>query len=534
MLSCLALLLAGPPTLTAPVLPPGCSPDFQRMVISVEQSLKDGAFDVAARKFQLLPKASAVFSWDDSKVPAGQRASFAAARDLAIKAWDRHQSGQITFKPGPSPDIKFSFEPKLANDPSTGSPAGLASFVSETTLPRIEAILGLIRGPESRATAAIDVQNDVEYAIGTYLGVAQDPVPTTSMSKSDAVAIVANIVTAPEFDTAKRNLAAVEVLRSAIHAQVRLQPAQPIASFESTSLTYGPVLQGQQAMVPLMITNIGQGDLTYEVLPECSCITAGPAGSIKPNQSKLIDILVDTAEWSRTLVKKLVVLTNDAENPVRVVPLEVKVNPRYRWIVPGGGARVVDDAGSDINLYLDLPLDSGIFPNGVKFDGVEGTAKLELFSGELADPDHGEGKIQRNGYVVKLHVSGNIIGGRQVGTVTVSTSSELFPQITYNLSFQKGIIAMPDDVNMGMISGGSKTVYVQMTRPGRPFRVLSTATTSKNLTAKASKVSGTDDYLVTISFSGKASPGDYLAVVHVYTDDPRQGKIDIPVRGTLE
>jgi hypothetical protein len=503
-------------------------------VLSVEQSLKDGAYDAAATKLQLLPKQSTLFSWNDSKVPSALRQSYSDARDLARKAWDRGLSDVFSLKPGEPADIKFGFEPKLANAPGTESPAGLATFVSETTLPRLESVPGLIRGSDLRSSSAVDVQNDVAYSIGVYLGVADRPIPTTSMARTDAFSFAPNIVTGAEISIARRNLEAVAILRRAVHAKIRLEPAQPKAALDPLSLTYGPVIQGKTAYVPLLITNIGQGELSYFVMPSCSCITAGPEGVLKPNEAKLVEISVDTTQWTKTLNKKLMVLTNDPDDPVRIVPIEVKVTPRYRWIVPGGQTRLVGDSGADVDLYLEIPFGSEIYATGVRFEGVPATAAVEPWSGSIADPDDGEGVKPRDGYHVKLHVKGGIEGGRQLGSLVLSTTSTQFPEISYNFAFQTGILPMPDNLNLGLISDASKAFYILLTRPQKPFRVLSVDTSSKTLQAKVAKVAGTSDYRVEVRVAGKMIPGDYAAVIHIYTDDPRQGKIDVPVRGTVE
>jgi hypothetical protein len=534
MLASLAILFVAPQTYKTPILPPGCSPDFQRLVISVEQSLKDGDFEAAAKKVQLLPKENATFSWDDSKLPTGLRDVYAQSRDMAFKAWNRNLEGFFTFRPGNPADVKFGFEQRLANDPATSSPAGLATFLSETTLPRVEAVIGLTRGIENRPTNSIDVQNDVAYSLGTYLGVSSTFIPSTSMARSDSSSIVPNAVTALEMSIAKENILVVKALRDAIHARAKLDPAMPKASYDETSLTFGPVIQGQEVSIPLLITNVGQGELTYQLVPSCSCITTGPAGSLKANEARLVSVYVDTTNWTRTIDKKLMVLTNDPETPVRVVPIQVKVKPRYRWIVPGGSVRVVEDSGADIDLYLDLPEGSGIYPKEVRFDGVGGKAKMEPWSGELADPLVGEEKMPRDGYHIKLHVSGVIYGDRQTGVLTVITSNEQFPQITFNFWFQKGILAEPSNINLGMISSASGTFSTTLARPGKPFRVLSTSTSSKFLSSRFIKIAGTDDYRVEVGIVGKPPTGDYAAVVHVYTDDPRQAKMDILVRGTVE
>ena len=413
------------------------------MVVSVEQSLSEGDFAAAAKKVQLLPKPVATYSWDESLVPEASRTVFAQVREAARLAWDRGLAGSFVLKAGKPADLKFGFEAKLANAANTQAPAGLATFVSETTLPRLEAVMGLARGADSRASNAVDIQNDVEYAIGCYLGVADRPIATTSMARSDAFTTNPNVVTAAEMYVARRNIEAAEVLRKAIHMQVRLTPAQPkmSLSLDSETLTTGPVFQGVTASLPFLITNVGQGDLSYFLIPSCSCISAGPEGVLKPNQSKLVEISVDTTQWTRTLEKKVMLLTNDPDKPVQVLPLEVKVNPRYRWIVPrrscqagrgrGCGHRSVpgdpfriDDLREGRSVRRDTP---------ARWTFSPGAAKWPI------QPMGWEWSSGRTGFHhVKLHVAGDIVGGRQVGTVTVVSTSEQFPEIDTTFPFQKG------------------------------------------------------------------------------------------------
>lgn len=504
------------------------------MVTSVEQSLAAADYAAAARKLQLLPKAAAGFSWDDSKVPAAEREELAAARDAAIAAWVHNMAPDFQLKAGAPADIEFEFEKQLQKSPTTGAPAGLATFVSETTLPRIESVSGLTRGADGRASTAIDVQNDVEYAIGRYLGVADRPVASTAMARTDAFAGVPNVVSSEEVFVARRNLEAVQVLRQAIHAHIPLQPLQPKASFDQLSITYGPVMQGTHAVLGLLLTNIGQAPLAYRLVPSCSCITVAPAGQLRPSEAKLLDITVDTTEWSLNVEKPVMVLTNDPDDPVRTIPLKVLITPRYRWIVPAGPERLIDDSGSDIDLFLEIPFGSEIYATGVRFEGVPGSAKIEQWSGDMADPAQGQGVEHRDGYRIRLHVKGPIPGGRQLGSVVVSTTSREFPEISYSMGFQSGIVALPTELNLGAITGSQRTYAILLRRPQKPFKVLAVESTSKSLKVSAIKVEGTNDYRVTAVVGGKMTSGDFFGVIHVYTDDPRQPKIDISVHGTVE
>ena len=54
-----------------------------------------------------------------------------------------------------------------------------------------------------------------------------------------------------------------------------------------------------------------------------------------------------------------------------------------------------------------------------------------------------------------------------------------------------------------MISSVRKTSYIVLTRPQKPFRVLSVDSTSKSLQFKFAKIPGTDDYGVEVETGRK-------------------------------
>jgi hypothetical protein len=531
MLTTLAMLAIGQAPIPAPVLPAGCSPAFQRTVIAVEKSLEAGDFVTAAKQFQLLPKTNPTITFKDASVPAAKRDTFRQSLAGAISGWQRVLGQSAAFKLGSPPDVLIDFGDEMAKPANSDIPAGVALFLSETTAPRVEAVIGLKRGADHRPSNEFDVQNDIAYALGAYLGVAHTTLVGSVMGHIDTPSISLNGVVPNEIAVVRENLKAVEALRSAIHSKTRMAPGQPIASLDTKSLTYGPVLQGEQVYLNVGLTNVGTGSLTYFIRPECSCIAGGPGGALGPGQSRSLEIRVDTTTWDRTMQKNLMLLTNDPETPVQEIPLQVKVEPRYRWIVPGGPNFVVGDKGADVDLYLDIPLNANIVPTKVRFEGIAGKVQIQPWSGTLADPDRGEPARPRDGYKLKVHVDGDVGPGRPPGSVVVETANQEFSELRYTLGFQKGIVAFPDSINLGLIGKIQHTHAFFLSRPGQPFKIVSMSATPATIRTAATKIEETGDYRVSVDLDGKVPPGDFLGVIHIVTDDPKQPKIDIPVRG---
>jgi hypothetical protein len=42
-----------------------------------------------------------------------------------------------------------------------------------------------------------------------------------------------------------------------------------------------------------------------------------------------------------------------------------------------------------------------------------------------------------------------------------------------------------------------------------------------------------DEYRVDVQYDGKGRPGDFLSVIRVFTDDPRQGPIEVSASGKI-
>src|SRR5687768_8188813 len=132
------------------MLPAGCNSPFQEAAMHMQERLEKGDFEGAGKIYKALPKLSFSIGWDDSKVPAQLKPSFAEARDRALTLWARsYPKGEIKvypFKKGASTpyQIVVTFVeslPAKAEDPVP--PAAVHFFSEDPAETRLEVVLSL-------------------------------------------------------------------------------------------------------------------------------------------------------------------------------------------------------------------------------------------------------------------------------------------------------------------------------------------------------------------------------------------------------
>ncbi|HEY0867690.1 MAG TPA: DUF1573 domain-containing protein [Fimbriimonas sp.] len=533
MLPALSLLLVVGQALPTNVLPAGASPEFIRNLQAISRAADAKDYAKAQRLLALLPKEKMVYSWDDSKVREEDRESFTRARDVAFRDWQA-QFGHIQFVKGQNPDVKFSFEPELAPDPQTGLPAGLAVFYSQSTLkPRIEAVIGLRRGKPIKETKAVEVANEVRYVVASFLGLSPSPMFGPASSRTDQSTNFVTLVSGAEVDIASSVSGYVAGLKERLEKKQPIVLRQAKAFTDTTAIDLGTVSQGDVIGASIQLTNNGDGPLTYTVLPDCGCIRASAPGTIPPGATKLIRSDFDSTEFTGDVHKRLIVYTNDPEKSSFVIPVKAKILPAYRFIRPEGDVLVASGRQSQATVYLVVREGADIVPTEHRFTGLRGTAKMEEWSGVLADPEMGEGPMPRKGYKFTIDFNDAVPMGRAGTTLNVSTANERFSLLTYNLYLQKGIVALPIRLYFGQVGKEPKRATCIVTRPGQPFKILEISSDSPHLSARFEKNEGGPDYLVTATYDGKAPSGELSATLTVKTDDPSQPTVRVPVTGRV-
>jgi hypothetical protein len=535
MLIALSLLFAQA-TVPGPTILPGASQEFHESALAVQELLDKEDFQGAQVALNVLPKRALTIHWDDSEVPAEGRGALEEARDRAVLSWMRYVPDvKIDFGPKDKAALVISFEDKLPDDPATGMPAGAVHlFSGEPNGFRLETVIALNRGRPAQAALPPDVHNEVVYAIGAYLGLAKTPFFGSAMGRND-LAFQRYAAVAPiEGLIARQNLQAIDLMQKAIDKKTRMIPSKPTAVYEPPVFEAGPVAQGTILPFSIQIANNGRGPLHYLVQPDCGCLTAQGGPPIDEGTAGIIRAQIDTTEFVGDLRKRLIVLSNDPEQPYREIQVNVKVTPYFRLISPEGPVMVMPDGGGTREVYLVLSEGAKLTPQEVRLDGLEGAVKYEKWEGMLADPEMGEEKpLPRKGYKFTIRLEDKVPPGRGSATLSIRTDNERFPMLRYFMMAQKGIVALPDQLYLGEIKRAPQTFHFMVSRPNSDFKITKVESTSPHFTFRHEPVRGQWEHRIFVQFDGKYDFGQLGDTIRIHTDDPKQPVIEVPVSAVV-
>lgn len=512
-----ALVFFQTPTVIPVLIPMGASPAFHEAAAAVQAAVDRGDSASLQSALRLLPKRQVAVRWDDANVPVASRGDFNRERDLGVKTWTIALVRTQFTLARERPDIAFSFDQ---------GPDLRLTWSTDPGQPRLSAVIGLkpITGPLNPAA----VCNRVETTLGAYLGVPELPFAGFVMSK-DAVG-GSNEMRVSPFETAFaiRTTATADQIRDAIEAGRRVAIQSGKLANTPAPIKLGPVFQGKAADFEVDVTNSGTGPLEYHLVPDCGCIATVKVAQLPAAKTGTAKGRMDTIDFSGIVVKHLYLISNDPVDPVRLIPVEVSITPRYGFSPPSGQFVIAPETGSPtVTAYLYSPADHPLKIVSVTTEGIPAEATFEPWSGILPDSD-----LPRQGYKLTLTPKDVPTGARMGANIVITTDDPDFATIKYLVNFQRGIVAFPSSVFLGEIGTAPRQAVVTLSRPGKPFKITAVTSTSAHLSGRAEPKANGDQQVV-IQYDGKAETGDYAATVFVATDDPQQPKVEIAVSATV-
>lgn len=512
-----ALLLLQTPSVAPILIPMGASPSFHEAAAAVQAAVDRGDAPGVQAALRLLPKRQVAVRWDDANVPAASKGDFNRERDLGIKTWTiALVRTQFTFA-RERPDIAFSFDQ---------GPGLKLTWSVDPGQPRLSAVIGLkpTTGPLDPAA----VCNRVEAALGAYLGVPELPFAGFVMSRGAEGGSQEMRVSSFETAFAIRSTATADQIREAIQAGRRVSIQSGKVAKTPDPIKLGPVFQGKAADFEVDVTNSGTGPLEYHLVPDCGCIATVKVAQLPAGKTGTAKGRMDTIDFSGTVIKHLYLISNDPVDPVRLIPMEVSITPRYGFSPPSGQFVIAPESGSPtVTAYFYSPEDHPLQIVSVTTEGIPAEATFEPWSGALPDSNQ-----TRKGYKLTLTPKDIPDGARMGANLVITTDDPDFQTIKYLVNFQKGIVAFPSSVFLGEIGSAPRQAVVTLSRPGKPFKITGVTSTSAHLSGRAEPKANGDQQVV-IQYDGKAETGDYAATVFVATDDPRQPKIEIAISATV-
>lgn len=502
------------------MLPAGSSSEVARAYAAIAAETKRGDYRAAKAKLRLLPSRSISVEWDDRIVPEGSRFDYAKQRDAAFREWaGAVQSGTQFSVVKSGGDLRFVFAPEGSPDLAWSETPGQ---------PRLTLKIGFAKPGSKSPLDPAAIHNAVSFAAGTYLGVSKLPIPGYVMAGPDESSSMplrpSSILETP---IAVRVLQVRSAVEDAVANSRPIPDGVPAVEKPPQGLRAGPVLQGEKFFLEFPIVNSGGGDLDFRLIPDCSCFTR-TAGSIRPGQATTARARMDTTEFPGPVNKKLYLFTNDPKMPVAEIPVEVDIKRRFRMLPPIQ-TLVAESDTATLTAYLYGPDDHPIGVKGVTIQGLPAEVSYEPWKGELADPDLKEGLLTRTGYRFAITIKDIQPGSRMGTNIVVETDDPNIPQLMYPVYFQRGILALPSQIFLGEIGQAPRKAYFILSRPGRPFKILSLSADSKNVSVSSEPTKTPGEFRVDVAYDGKASKGDYHATISVRTDDSKQPLIEVPV-----
>ncbi|MBS1724037.1 MAG: DUF1573 domain-containing protein [Armatimonadetes bacterium] len=513
----------------APPIPSGSSPEFQATAYKVEKLLADGQFDQAEKLLQKLPSNEVTISWDDRKVPDLLKSPFAAGRDAAMDDWMKAVP-ELQVKVAQQGAIKLSFTETLPPGEDSTAPAGAVYFLSDDPAdPRVEGVIAIKRETPPVNCDPRNVQNEVGYSIGAYLGLAKLPRPVGYMGRYDTSTRLELRMGKNDIELARKNLAFVKALRDACAKKEKLAVTKPEVFVNATELTKESASQGDPLAFTVEVSNRGNAPLQLRGMPDCGCIHIMVPATVEPGMTGLVQVLVDTSNVWGKFDKAFVIFTNDPDQPVRRIGIKAKVVPPGRFVRTEPGTTIIaqQDGIKEI-FYLVMDPAKTISITGINLNGIKGVIDYEPWQGTLADPEMGEGPLPRKGFKVTMLASPTEKQGRIPITLVAKTDSKDTPTLTQAFYIQWGIVASPDQLYFGEILQKDTIGYFFISRPGKPFKV--TGVSSDSPYVKATVEPFRDgDYRIAVTILKSVPFGRLDCNVIVKTDDPKDKQISIPV-----
>lgn len=526
-----ALLASQDEPLSGPL--PGSTPEFSKTVYAAVDALNAGRFDEAAALANKLPHKAPVIKVDTTSLSESEKVTYAEAVDGAIKGWETAVQG-LKFKADGKPDILITFKKSLPPDPETKYPKGLVLFTSdEPGEPRIEAVIATTRLNPPVSVEAGHIRSEVMYAIGQWIGLADQPKAGSVMYRVDTLAQLPPAVDTLSRRIAPDNFVLGDRLRQAAAAKQKVELARPEIWIEEKRLDVGRISQGDQPITQFTVVNRSQATLQYSVRPDCGCFALQYNPIVGPGQSTVVTVGMDSTLFPGKQRKKLVVYSNDPERATTEIEFLADVTPAYEvWSEDGtaGYPLYMDQNGGKTTLYFTFDPDSPFTIQDAKISGAQGSVEWQAWEGKL--PDARVDSDPKKGYKIDLSFLPVQVPGRTMVTLTLVTDRKAFETVHLNVFIQNGIAVQPASLYWGQIEQKPNRAFVILSRPGKEFTVKSVTTSHKSFTAKTETMPSGDIKLI-VEFNGDFPIGQIAQTVTVETDDPEYPKLTIPITGVV-
>jgi len=306
---------------------------------------------------------------------------------------------------------------------------------------------------------------------------------------------------------------------------LRLQKPVAVYAPVKDEVEVKEVRRGQTARFEFTIRNQGTAPLRIEVKPNCNCTVPGYDRVIAPKKLGKVTAELSTLDLSGYTTKTLLVTTNDPKRPkaglymITTVVSMVEVTPSERIVM-----RMTEDGPTAQELTLKLRKGETAEITAARTNMRVISPKLEPI--EMADPKYARA------YKLTLTALPITPYGRTQARITLATTSEAEPEVRLHVICERGIVAMPSNVHLGVVPPKPPKPIerkVTLSKHGVPFYVRSVTCDDPTVKLSYSTVRAGSNYRISVRWLGGWEPGWVQRRIVVETNDAHQPQVVIPL-----
>ncbi|MCW5936605.1 MAG: hypothetical protein KIT11_04785 [Fimbriimonadaceae bacterium] len=511
----LALLMGG-----NQVLPPAAlSSGALRAAEQVSALSHEGDFAQAEAVLGRMPRLQFSLEYDDSAVAKADRPYFAAAKDRAFQAWKTYLT-RLELVEAKVPHVRVSFAETLPGAEGAALPAGAVCFESfNPDEPCVDVVIALHRETSKTPIDAAQVENEVLYAIGRYLGVPSGPMPGGAMDRTDEMRSGPARLAPVEAKLASENVRFTSVLE----AKVKKKEAVNVAFGELFANPMQVRLDAPDGSFE--VVNRGDAPLRVLAVSRSEDLAVSQPDLVEPGASKLVQVRAEEGAFAGPFRAQVDLYANDLEKPVQTIEVVRAAGPRYEFRTVGGDRVVVGRDGVQAELLLSF--DRG---RELKVDRAQATddTPVDVFPWAL-DPEPQSGQMAV-GYRLVAHLEPFV--GEKTVTVTASISDPALPTLSRKFTAIGGSFARPSSTSLAALAGQRETVIVVASALSE-FEVTGVTSDLEDVEVSFARFRGNEFRIRARLKTDHAMPIGSGAV-RIKTNDPERPEITVLVKGQNE
>lgn len=516
---------------TAPSIPDVARSADKAAYTQLVLLLSSSKFDEAGRLLATLnPRTPAPVFVNSVAIPVHLRADYKRAIESAVQAWNTAAPDLAKFEMTEKEEdaaIVVLFDRDVAEVHSRNLPSLVCLAVEATPLQgrrRDTVRIALNKPYEGMAHTPDCIAHVAGQALGSYLGLG----PAENMESimgPDIHGGIPSVVkpTPADVEAARTLLATRRKFAEFVDKKRPIDMPKPSIQLEKTKIDAGDVWRGEVAKFEFVIRNNGDAPLEISAKPNCGCAVADYDRVIAPGKTGKITAEMRTAGFKGPVQKAIDVTTNDPAMPHVMLGLTANVKSAINVIPNETPLILLQDAGATKH-EMQIVMEGDELVQIIRTICPNPQVKVDLVK---KDDKH---------YDLTFTVAPEFPVGRSSFIVSLVTDSPREPQVAVVAVTEKGILAMPPNVFLGLVAPATQlpvTQEVMLTRKNGTFNILKAEADDPALKVEFQPVRAGQEYRLKISYSGGWPSGLQRKMVKVTTDDKYQPTLEIQVQANI-